>query len=72
MEIGGWNSGGATGDAEPAARRYLRKLFTFAAGRARTLSTDLYEQARGDYQRFFGERMLDRHEIFESDWLNPG
>lgn len=67
MEVGGWPSG-----EEPAARRYLRKLFTFAAGRARGLSTDLYELARADYQRFFDERMLDRHEIFESDWLNPG
>jgi len=67
MEIGGWS-----GTDEPELRRYLRKLFTFAAGKARGLSTDLYEQARADYQRFFGERMLDRHEIFESDWLNPG
>ena len=64
----GWTAEGA----EPEIRRYLRKLFTFAAGRTRSLSGDLYEQARADYQRFFGERMLDRHEIFESDWLNPG
>lgn len=73
MESGGWDGAGVDGgEGEPAARRYLRKLFTFAAGRVRGLSTQLYEQARADYQRFFGERMLDRHEIYESDWLNPG
>lgn len=58
-------------DREPALRRYLRKLFTLAALRARTVSGDLYEQARADYGRFFGEPMLERNEVYESDWMNP-
>ena len=57
---------------EPAIRRYLRKLFTLAASRLRRVSAALYEQAALDYQRVFGERMLTRHELFESAWLNPG
>ena len=57
---------------EPALRRYLRKLFTLAALKARGVSGELYERARADYQRFFGEPMLERHQVFESDWMNPG
>lgn len=57
---------------EPALRRYLRKLFTLAALRARSVSGDLYERARADYLRFFGEPMLERNEVYESDWMNPG
>lgn len=59
-------------DEEPAIRRYLRKLFTLAASRLRGVSGALYEEAARDYQRIFGERMLTRHELFESAWLNPG
>ena len=56
---------------EPPIHRYLRKLFTFAALRVRALSPELYSRARADYERFFGQPMLDRHDVFESDWLNP-
>ncbi len=63
----GWEPRGG----EPEIRRYLRKLFTFAAIRVRATSPDLYGRARTDYERFFGEPMLDRHAVFESDWLNP-
>lgn len=59
-------------DEEPVVRRYLRKLFTLAASRLRRVSSALYEEAARDYQRVFGERMLTRHELFESAWLNPG
>lgn len=64
-------SGWAPGSEEPAVRRYLRKLFILAAGRLRTQSGELYERAARDYQRFFGAEMPARHEIFESEWLNP-
>ncbi|NQW10006.1 MAG: FkbM family methyltransferase [Alphaproteobacteria bacterium] len=64
--------GGTCSGEEPAVRRYLRKLFTLAAARLRGVSGGLYEQAAHDYQRVFGERMLTRHELFESAWLNPG
>lgn len=66
VELGGWPA------EEPELRRYLRKLFTLAALHARSVSGDLYEQARADYERFFGETMLERHEVFASDWMNPG
>ena len=57
---------------EPALRRYLRKLFTLSALRARSVSGDLYERARADYLRFFAVPMLERNDVFESDWMNPG
>lgn len=63
----GWRSG----PEEPAVHRYLRKLFILAAGRLRAQSGDLYELAVADYRRFFGAEMPTRHEIFESEWLNP-
>ncbi|WPZ36176.1 FkbM family methyltransferase [Thalassobaculum sp. OXR-137] len=70
VETGGWPEGGS--GREPPLRRYLRKLFTLSALRARSASGDLYERARADYRRFFGEPMLERNAVFESDWMNPG
>lgn len=67
LQAGGWRPAGE----EPAVRRYLRKLFILAAARLRTQSGELYERAARDYQRFFDAEMPARHEIFESDWLNP-
>lgn len=67
LQAGGWRPAGE----EPAVRRYLRKLFIFAAGRLRAQSLELYERAGRDYQRFFDAEMPARHEIFESEWLNP-
>lgn len=67
LQAGGWRPAGD----EPAVRRYLRKLFILAAGRLRAQSGELYERAARDYQRFFDAEMPARHEIFESDWLNP-
>lgn len=63
----GWSAGAD----EPAVHRYVRKLFILAAGRLRIQSGDLYELAVADYRRFFGVDMPTRHEIFESEWLNP-
>lgn len=63
---------GAWPEEEPALRRYLRKLFTLSALKARAVSGDLYDRARADYHRFFGEPMLERNAVFESDWMNPG
>lgn len=56
---------------EPAVRRYLRKLFVLAAVRLRAQSGELYERAARDYQRYFDDAMPTRHEVFESEWLNP-
>lgn len=67
LQASGWRPGAE----EPALRRYLRKLFILAAGRLRAQSGELYERAAGDYQRFFGDVMPTRHEVFESEWLNP-
>jgi len=67
LQAMGWRPGGE----EPAVRRYLRKLFILAAGRLRALSGELYDRAALDYQRFFDADMPARHEIFESEWLNP-
>jgi FkbM family methyltransferase len=67
LQAAGWRPSGE----EPAVRRYLRKLFILAAGRLRTRSSELYELAARDYQRFFDAEMPARHEIFESEWLNP-
>ncbi len=63
----GWRAG----SEEPAVHRYLRKLFILAAGRLRLQSGHLYELAVEDYRRFFGIDMPTRHEVFESEWLNP-
>lgn len=70
LDVGGRRM--ADPSEEPALRRYLRKLFTLSSLRARAVSGDLYERARADYQRFFGMPMLERNEVFESDWMNPG
>lgn len=67
LRASGWRSAGE----EPAVHRYVRKLFILAAGRLRAQSGDLYELAVKDYRRFFGIEMPTRHEIFESEWLNP-
>src|SRR3546814_9703582 len=67
LHAGGWRPP-ATG---PALHRYLRKLFIMAAVRVRAQSGALYERAAHDYQRFFADRMPSRHEVFESEWLNP-
>ena len=67
LHASGWRPAGE----EPAIHRYVRKLFILAAGRLRTQSGELYERAARDYQRFFGGDMPARHEIFESEWLNP-
>lgn len=67
LHASGWQLSGE----EPAVHRYLRKLFILAAGRLRAQSGDLYELAVQDYRRFFGSEMPARHEIFESEWLNP-
>lgn len=56
---------------EPVVHRYLRKLFVLAAARLRLQSWDLYDLAVDDYRRFFGQEMPTRHEIYESEWLNP-
>lgn len=69
-EAGSWQAQEPGG--EPALRRYLRKLFTLSALRARSVSGDLYERARADYLRFFAVPMLERNDVFESDWMNPG
>ncbi|MEQ9331492.1 FkbM family methyltransferase [Thalassobaculum sp.] len=65
------DTGWSAGADEPAVHRYVRKLFILAAGRLRIQSGDLYELAAQDYQRFFDAEMPARHEVFESDWLNP-
>lgn len=67
LHASGWRPAGE----EPAVRRFVRKLFILAAGRLRAQSSELYERAARDYQRFFDVEMPARHEIFESDWLNP-
>src|SRR3546814_10099339 len=67
LHAGGWRPPAT----EPALHRYLRKLFIMAAVRVRAQSGALYERAAHDYQRFFADRMPTRHEVFESEWLNP-
>jgi FkbM family methyltransferase len=64
-------TGWRVGDEEPEVHRYLRKLFILAAARLRLQSWDLYDLAVDDYRRFFGMQMPTRHEIYESEWLNP-